>query len=126
MKIQGLTEQQLADAMDNATAWFEDNLTFNRYPEPTNRRGDSFNLTLRVYDSTGPGAKRGPSGRRTVSANYNAHYAFMREVFNINPGAKITSAMATYNGVAEFELFADDVQYRNVGSMMNPIEYGDL
>lgn len=126
MKVYGLNEQEIRAALDRANEGFDGNLRFNREPEKFGVRKVHYALTLRVKDSRGPGAKSGFHREHTVSADYYAHYAFMDEVFQANPEAKIISAMETYDGYDEFKEKAPGVAHRQVGSMMYPVSYGDM
>lgn len=129
MKIYGLTEQEIRSALDTANERYEDNLRFNREPDLERVRRDGkhvYNLTLRVHDSHGPGAKLGYSGRHTVACDYYAHYAFMEAIFTTNSEAKIVTAMERYDGIGEFYAKAPSVADRNVGSIMYPVRYGDM
>lgn len=125
MKVYGLTERELRDALDQANEEYAGNLRFNREPELFSRRNSGYLLTLRVEDSAGAGAKTGPSGRRTVSATYYAHREFMACVFVTNPDARIITAMERYDGLGEFMDKAPAVGARNVGSQMYPQRYDD-
>jgi hypothetical protein len=98
------------------------NLTTRRL-DPT---AQGVNVTLRVANSAGLYAKRGYSGRRTVAACYHGHYEFMAALFRNRPNAKIRSAMATFDGVGEFNASANYLAGRNVGSMMRPVAFGDM
>jgi len=64
---------------------------------------------------------RGHSGRRINSLCWHGHRDLFREVFKLEPGAKIMSAVATYDGVEDFEATFPDTAYDNVGSYFAPM-----
>jgi hypothetical protein len=82
---------------------------------PLNKRGDAFSgIRLGVLSTRRVGSRVsqqrysyfGPVNvqqRRIASACWHAHRDFMREVFTINPSAKIKTALATYDGKRDFE-----------------------
>lgn len=61
------------------------------------------NITLRVHDSDGPGARRAASGRRASGATWEMHRIFLTALFIRVPTARVQTALATYHGVAEFK-----------------------
>ncbi len=101
---------------------YNGNLRFNNF-DP---RKAFVNFTLRVSNSKGKGAKNSASGRRTVSACWCAHRAVMRVIFDRFPNARLVSAIATYNGKADFDQKHIDTRYHNVGSIMYPATMGEL
>lgn len=120
MIAKNVTEKEMNEALRLTNVDYQNNVQFKTF-EP---KGKGFTFTLRVASSKGLGAKRGFSGKRTVACCYHAHYAFMDNLFKLNPTAKLTSTMETYNGQSEFLRKASDVAYKNIGSVMRPMEFG--
>ena len=83
-------------------------------------------VKLRVKDSKGNFAKRGVSGRRTVSTCFHGFGSFMAEMFSIDPTLKIRSSMTTFNGLVDFLENAYKIGRRNAGSMYEPRRYGEM
>jgi len=83
-------------------------------------------FVLRCHSSFGAGARKSASGRRLNSATWEVHKRVMRQIFSENPTAKIQSALATYDGAADFEEKHFATYHKNAGSMMEPASFGDL
>jgi hypothetical protein len=64
----------------------------------------------------------GNSERRIASVCWHGHYAFMRYLLALSPEARIKSAFADYHGLDEFLRDAPETGYRNVGSLMYPLQ----
>lgn len=109
MEIRHLTATQVQEALDTANESFSGNLKFGYTPEQTGVKVIKVRCTLRVKDSGGDGARMSASGRRTVAATYDAHYAFMEAIMMINPEARISTAMEDYRGIGEFYAKAPSV-----------------
>lgn len=92
----------------------------------TDRKGrDKTLFTLCVRDSRGPGARRSASGRHMPKASWEAHRDVMRAIFAFDPCAFLHTALADYDGKADFERKFEATGDRNVGSMMNPVSFRD-
>lgn len=68
----------------------------------------------------GTGAKYGNG-----AVCYHGHRDFMRKVFEHNRDAVIGTKMAAYRGEEDFEAKHQVIAYRNMGSQMYPISYGE-
>lgn len=94
--------------------------------------GTTLTMTLRVKDTSGPGARRaarpskGGKGRRLIAACWHAHRDVMLAIFNVNPDARITTMMADYRGIDGFLRHYLDTAGHNVGSVMEPARYARL
>lgn len=105
MHIWGITTEQASEAMYNANEHYP-GLIFNREPE---QYGRAVRLTLKMSHMDDEGAAdnaywndgRG-SGRRGSYASWDVHGAFMAEVFNLNPEARIKTAACDLRGVIDF------------------------
>jgi hypothetical protein len=77
------------------------------------------NFTLRVKSSSGPGAKIGYSGRKTISACWHVHGYFFEYLFLSYPGIYIISQgkKMTSN--------SDNWQDQNIGSIMQPLYFSE-
>ena len=60
-------------------------------------------FTLAVHDSRAKGARRSAAGRHMPKASWQAHRDVMRAIFRSDPEAKLQTALATYDGRADFE-----------------------
>lgn len=94
--------------------------------ESEQRTRSSLLFTLRVRHSRGPGARRAPSGRRTVSATWEAHRLVMERLFAIWPNATLVTAKITYRGAADFIARHASTYNHEVGSMCAPVAFGSL
>lgn len=119
MKLYGMDQTQLHSALDTANEKYKGNIQFKEC-KTVGIRKPYMHFTLRVKDSHGKGAKRGQSGIRTVAACWHAHRDVMKEIFSINPKARLISAMAVYEGIEGFNREFEDTGDRNIGSMVNP------
>ena len=119
MKVKGITTNELhAIVLQVSTFLYDGNLMFNREPD---RIGNFLHFTLRVKDSSGKGAHRSASGRRTVSACWHAHRDVMYHIFETNPEAILVSALARYNGRDDFGIKFPMTGYANIGSYRDPV-----
>lgn len=99
MKVRGLDKPDVRRALESANRNYGGNLTFSRAPE---QYGNFVIFTLRVTDSSGPGAQRSESGRKTVSACWHAHRDLMNAIFWRAPDAILVTALARYEGALDF------------------------
>jgi hypothetical protein len=77
---------------------------------------DTFRATRAAYTKSGR--------RRIWAVCWHGHFAFMRDVFERDPGAELRSGMARYNGREEFYALAELSGDRNIGSIAEPERYG--
>ena len=119
MLIRGLTQEQLQDAASKAkVTLYEINCNgtgfrFQLKPFPTN---DGRNYWQR-YNHT--------HERKVWAVCWHGHKAFYDEVFKINPGATIITAIARYNGEQNYQETFGATGDKNIGSMMEPCAYRD-
>lgn len=85
-------------------------------------RGWTFTLSLRPDKKY---QRRGHAGRKVNAVCWHGHYDFMFKLFTAQPDATLISAMARYDGRADFENNADGSGARNIGSQMHPLAYED-
>lgn len=116
MIIVNVSQSELDDALNSINARFDNNIIWNRSPEPLNGAGTRWRLTLRCKSSKGLGHARarygwsGELGRRLVSACWHVHGHFF---VALPVGAIIhTSRLTTYPGSPWHDF--------NVGSIMYP------
>ena len=120
MQFYGFTQSQLADAADRLA------YPAKVYFSHTSTRGRCINGVLRVRNSKLEGARMSASGRHTPSASWEAHRDFMLNLFAVNPEGRIKSSFADYRGLADFESKFLATASRNVGSVYNPVSFGEL
>lgn len=123
IKAEALTPHDLYAAVQKVSdEQYAGNLTFKRHPS---RSGNFYNFTLTVLDSSKPGARRSPSGRRIAAACWHAHRDVLRLIFERFKDAKFVSAVETYDGHAEFHRNFEETGDRNIGSQMEPCAHAD-
>ena len=113
MIISNCTREQIEDALKKANAKFNGNLAFKRFDSI----GKRFNVTLRVNDSSGRGAKRGFTGRKTVNACWHGHGTF---IDSLPKNAEILSRAA-----GQISHPGDQWHDWNIGSTMSPMYYSE-
>jgi hypothetical protein len=109
MKIRGVTENDLLNALDSVNKRFNGNIIFNRFE----RNGRGFNVTLRVQSSKEAGHRIGHSGRRMVSACWHVHGYF----FDALPFSAIIKSSG--RDVRPGDRWHD----WNIGSVVEPLYY---
>jgi hypothetical protein len=118
MRVKGITAEQLKTIVNNISyGAYDGNVIFNRDPDTI---GNFHHFTLRVKDSSGPGARQSARGRKTVSACWHVHRDIMRAIFGAFPDAILVSALARYDGKAGFLADFAETGNINVGSMLEP------
>jgi hypothetical protein len=119
------TMRELVVALSAVNAEYQGNVTFKSGPSCNGGKWTHF--TLRVKSSSGPGHRVtvGSPSRKMIAACWHLHYDFMEHLFNINPDAVLVSAVARYEGRADFEDRAVETAYTNIGSMARPVYLGD-
>lgn len=70
-------------------------------------------------------ARQSASGRHTRAVSWQAHREFMRNLFEIDPNARINTSIAVYNGETEFYAAYPETYQHNVGSTIQPVAIGD-
>lgn len=84
---------------------------------------------LRFLDGKCFGARLSSSGRRTNSADWETHYDFMAMLFAQRPNGSIQSGWLGeihYTCEADFFFKAGRSRRRDVGSIAQPRQFGDL
>lgn len=126
MIITGLKFGQFESIVSDVSKQYADNLEVNDYREFS---GNRFRVTIRAKRSGAgvlppgellPGARRSWNGRRLTAACWHAHRDVLRAVFDVNPQAKVYTAMARYIGEDGFETNYPDTAYQNIGSYVQP------
>ena len=70
--------------------------------------------------------KDGSRRRAIASVCWHGHRAFMLSVLNLEPKAVIVTALARYDGLEGFLANFPATYYREAGSVMDPVFYGQL
>ena len=110
------TIEDLFVTLDFVNRKYHENIRWNRAPE---KCGARYRFTLRVNSRTGPGAKRGFSGRRTTAACWHVHGHFFDTLFRICPSAIIRA------GNQKITKETGNWQDRNIGSDFHPLMYSE-
>lgn len=125
--LEPMQVQNILDAVSNSS--YNGNVRFRDWSYQGQQQRSSrhvMRFTLRVNDSSGPGARRAASGRRTVNATWYVHYAFMSALLECDPNAVISTALETYKGVEQFLDKHADTYHAPAGSLMCPVSFGSL
>lgn len=77
----------IAMAIQETSAKFDNNIQHNRFEQINGH----YEVTIKCISSRGKGAKRGASGRRTISCCYHVWGVFFDELFRLNPNIVIIS-----------------------------------
>ena len=108
---------------------YEGNIIFD-HTKLLNKRGDHFQLRLRVQDTKGAGVQfsasnpfLGHKGRRTVQACWHVYRDFFRAVYQLNDSAKIRTPLANYESREHFEDTFVETGYETYGSSPISPEY---
>lgn len=126
MKLRGLYVGDLRTIVEHvSTDKYHSNLTCDAADLGTQRRPGT-NFTLAVKSSFGPGARRSWTGRRMPKACWHAHRDVMIDIFTVAPDSRLTSALADYHGRSDFLHRFPATAYTNVGSQMQPAQFGEL
>jgi hypothetical protein len=64
-------------------------------------------------------------GRKVAVVCWHGHYHFMREIFRINPDARIQTSWADYKGLESFLTDAPRTGKRNIGPPIDPLYVED-
>ena len=104
--------ETLDKALERTNREFEGNVIYNRIDRLSDNR---HRVTLKVKDSKAPGARRGYTGRRMISACWHAHGVFFD---SLPEGTKIHTGGQTVHA-------GDAWQDRNIGSIVYPMMYSE-
>lgn len=133
MIITGITSAEFEQAVVKAgTLFYNDNLRAEFGTHYSSRRFTARVLPKQTGAKLGlpveelaPGQRRSAnvmSGQRRVNAVcWHAYRDVLIEVFNINPDAKVRTAMAKYLGRESFYENFPETGRHNIGSMMYPV-----
>ena len=137
MIVRGIEEHDLRAALEVANYAYKGNLRFREGPEPIPQGYQLWRIRLGVKDLDGPGCRRlvawswwdrswwDRKARRASSACYHAHRDFLYAVFERAPHARAVTALALYEGLANFEATHQRVSLLNVGSYFEPVRFED-
>lgn len=93
MLVRYVDKWHIERALDNANAYFDDNLRFKRFEHSHNvvGKGGCWHVTITVKDSSGPGSRVSVHGRRISAACWHAYGVFMSSLPRVNPstGARV-------------------------------------
>lgn len=91
-----------------------------------NQNSTRYSVSLRAIDSRGAGTRTSASGRRGPYVSWEGFRDVLQAVFDKYPNARISTSLANYNGKDDFEAKFPATAYRVVGSMFNPVSFGEL
>lgn len=118
VSICGLTPEEVTGAINATSEVFDYNVIPNRFDIYQTRNGYRVEVTLKVKDSNGPGARIGHTGRRMINACWHVYGEFFEELMLINPAVSISQCG---------QLVTKDNNWtdRNIGSSARPLMYSD-
>lgn len=90
------------------------------------RNGLTVSLRTVVRDSREAGARRSGSGRRMPAACWHATRDVLAAMFDADPDAVVTTAMARYDGRDGFHRTFPGTADHNVGSMIAPASIEEM
>ncbi len=127
MLIKDVYLTQLYDALRAVNKEFAGNITFKRIDFANGKSRTRFNVTLTVKDSSGPGARRGYSGRRVNAACWHVYGTFLD---NLPEDARAYMPTVVYeNGrrvmKRRFKAPGDEWEDWNIGSEWRPLYYSE-
>jgi hypothetical protein len=137
MIVRGIEESDLRAALEVANYAYRGNLRFRVGPEPIPQAHQLWRIRLGVKDLEGPGCRRSVAwswwerswwdqkARHVNSACYHAHRDFLYALFERAPYARAVTALALYEGLADFEARHQRVGGVNVGSYFEPVRFED-
>lgn len=95
-------------------------------PLDSGAKGGWGNLGDIAYNASAPGARRSATGRRLKAACWHAYRDVLAAVFDLNPEAKVYTAMAKYIGRDGFYVQYPKTAHTNIGSMAVPAYMPEL
>jgi hypothetical protein len=114
MKVRNCTINHLENALEIINKKYQGNVTFNRLEQKR--------FTLRVKDSSGPGARRGfHNNRKLVSACWHVHGDFFDALFKVKPDAEVFSSSTGW-----IDRFHGNWIDFGVGSMVYPKRMSEM
>lgn len=135
MIVTGITPEQFAGIVDKLSeSTYGGNLAADIGRQYSATR---FNARVVVHDSgarmfgpkikkSAPGARRSWSGRRIAASCWHAYRDVLAGVFDVNPNARVYTAMAKYIGRDGFLANYPRTAAQNVGSMVQPAYMPEL
>jgi hypothetical protein len=136
MLVYGVSADQVKTAVETVSAYWDGNVQLKSLTDKSNSRGPRASYALRAVSSRKVGARCSGSGRRTVASCWHVHRDVLRELFKINPKARVVSGLGervdgkfkrtVYNGSDGFERDFPDTAWINVGSDWFPAYIGQL
>lgn len=109
MVISNVNNEHLIMALAEVNSYYDYNICFAYSPEPLNKKHTRFRLRLRTHSARRDKNGDYPMGcvvresRGVAAACWHATRDFFTALYEVNPHAKIKTAVATYNDVHDFE-----------------------
>lgn len=126
MKVYGLRPAQVEAVVFGVSSdRYGDNLYPANVSDASTKTRHDTTFVIRAYDSSGPGARLAPSGRRTPAASWQAHYDVMLALFEAG-AERIKTGIADYRSLDAFLTHAPDTYWHHVGSAFAPAHLGQL
>jgi len=127
-----LSESELYDLAESVGVAIADRGSVNQRHHSITKDGRAYRFNLRPDKTLGRSEgdykyqRTSASGfspdRRVFAVCWHGHRDFMKELFERDPDARIKSMFADYRGKEQFEDKFEATGYRNVGSMMYPMQ----
>jgi hypothetical protein len=139
MIIQGITREQFTDAVAKAAVLYDGNLrplfgtdySRTRFSARVVLGQTAYQMGIRDTSVLAPAQRRSAmthhgGGRRINAVCWHGYRDVLRELFAINPDARVYTMLASYKGRHGFEANYPRTAEHNVGSAMNPAHMPDL
>ena len=123
MRLKGVSIAALSAIVETVSReLYAGNLTFKREPEIN---GNFLQFTLTVTKSADKGGRRSNTGRKIAALCWHGHRDIMRALFAAYPNALLITAMARYDGRADFLDTYMATGRVNLGSIAAPLAARD-
>lgn len=123
-----VTLDQVKRAVDDvnfANGWGDNLMVHPDNEQKNTSRGPRTRFRLRVRNSREVPARFSISDRHTVNASWEAHRDVMRLLFAMGC-TRINTSFIDYRSAEDFERRHADTYYRNAGSQIYPVSFGEL
>ncbi len=129
MEIRNVTESQLEAALYKINSdTYEGKIKFTEGVRVIHQRkngNQNVRVALRCTESKIPGSRDSWSGRSGPWACWHTFRDFYRALFAVAPDAVVVSSFAKFTA-DNFEGSYRETYYKNAGSMMQPVAFGEL
>ena len=126
MILSGITKHEISKALAMTNKLFDGNVIINNY-SCMNAKGTRHRVTLRVRNSSGPGARLGfhrnndGNRRKLINLCWHGYGTFIDNIFEVRADAKVSNLITGKMDDVDSWYWHD----RQIGSMMDPMWFSD-